>query len=123
MCTILVVLFRGFDKREAIHITDIRVSFGSQHVEAADILFETNSNLSCNILFLLSKVYWISDFFTVLISLHYTIKRGTLSGFGVGIVWPDSIHLDIKTICLQELFIDIRTISADLAALRIGKEL
>lgn len=72
---------------------------------------------------MLSEVHWVSNFFTVLISLDYTIKRRTLSGFGMSVIWSNGIHLDIETISLQELFIDIRPIPSDLAPLGIREEL
>lgn len=45
--TILIVLLRCFNEGEAIDVTHVRSILGSEHVKTADVLFESDSYLSC----------------------------------------------------------------------------
>lgn len=114
MSAVLIILFGSFHEREAIDIANIGIAFGSQHVEAAYVLLETDRYFPCDILLLLGEIHWIANFFAIFISLDNSVQRWALSGLSMGIVRSDSINLDIEAISLQEFLVNVRPIPADL---------
>lgn len=123
MSAVLVILFGSFHEGKTIDITHIGIVFGSQHVEATYILLETDRYFPSDIFLLLGEIHWISYFFSIFVSLDYSVQRRTLSGLSMGIVWTDSINLNIEAISLHEFFVNVRPIPADLTTLRVRKEL
>ena len=97
---ILVVLARSLHKREAVHITHVRVAFGSEHIEATYLLFESNNDLPSYVFFLLCQIDWVPNFLPVLVSLHFAIQGRTLSRFGMRVIRSHSIDFDIEAISL-----------------------
>ena len=123
MSTVLIILFGSFHEGEPIDITHIGVPFGSQHVKAAYVLLESDRYFPCDVLFLLSEIHWIANFFSIFVSLDNSIERWTLSGLSMRIVRADRINFNIEAISLQEFLVDVRTIPADLTPLRVGEKL
>lgn len=119
----MVVLLRGLDEGEAIDIADEGIALGPQHIKTADVLLEGDRYLPSDVLFLLSQVDRVADLLAVFIPSHYTIQRRALARFGVSVVRPDSVDLNIEAISLQELLIDVGALLSDLRPLNGWKEL
>lgn len=104
---VLIILFGSFHEGKTIDITHIGVVFGSQHVEATYVLLETDCYFPSDILLLLGEIHWIPYFFSIFVSLDYSVERWAFSGLSMSIVWAHSINLNIEAISLHEFFVNV----------------
>ena len=107
MSAVLIILFGSFHEGKTIDITHIGVVFGSQHVEATYVLLETDCYFPSDILLLLGEIHWIPYFFSIFVSLDYSVERWAFSGLSMSIVWAHSINLNIEAISLHEFFVNV----------------
>lgn len=121
--TILVVFIWSLDKRESIDVAHIGLTFGSQHIEAANILFKTNGNSSCYIFFLICQIDRIAHFLALTISVYFSVKWRTFAGLCMSIVRANCVNFDVKTISRQELLINVGSFSSDLRPFLCGEKL
>ena len=108
-----VVLLWWLNQTEPVHVTHVGLSFGPQQVKPAHVLLESSLDRSADLFFFLSQVDRVSHFFSIDVPLHYSVERGALPGFSMGIIFSDCVDLDIKAICWQELFVNVRARLSD----------
>lgn len=68
LCTVLPILRVALHKRPTVHITNVRLSIGSQQVETANVLTKLLHNSITDIFFIRSQNHRITHLFPLFVS-------------------------------------------------------
>eukprot|EP00967_Tisochrysis_lutea_P012416 scaffold13923_cov26-Tisochrysis_lutea.AAC.2 len=116
-------LVRILDEGPAIHVAHIRLAAGAQQIEAAQCLPEGKNHFARDLLLVVRQDERVAELFATRVAHNLAVNHGGLARLAMCILWPNSVDLNVRTLRLEEFFVNVAPAVASARVVLIRIEL